>query len=76
MTPSTTRCCGELRALEAEHPELVTPDSPTQTPWCIKARPRRPFAAGAPTSRQMLSLDNAFTRDELVRVGRPGRRSS
>ena len=29
-TPNTTRLFRELQALEAEHPELVTPDSPTQ----------------------------------------------
>ena len=56
----------ELRALEAEHPELVTEDSPTQ----------RPGAAPIPTPfsevrhlRPMLSLDNAFSREELVAWG-------
>ncbi|GAC1455215.1 MAG: NAD-dependent DNA ligase LigA [Ktedonobacterales bacterium] len=51
----------ELRALEAEHPELVTPDSPTQrvsgTPTSLFAEVRH----GVP----MLSLANAHTPEEL-----------
>lgn len=51
----------ELKALEAEHPELVTPDSPTQR------------VGGAPLDKfdkvthrqQMLSLANAFSDEEL-----------
>ena len=51
----------ELKALEAEHPDLVTPDSPTQR------------VAGAPVDAfqpvehrvAMLSLDNATTPDDL-----------
>ena len=51
----------ELKALEAEHPELVTPDSPTQR------------VGGAPVSDlpnvrheiPLLSLDNAYNREEL-----------
>ena len=60
----------ELRAIEAEHPELVTADSPTQR------------VAGAPTTRfaparhlvPMMSLDNAMDLGELeawaARIGR------
>jgi DNA ligase (NAD+) len=51
----------ELRALEAEHPELQSPDSPTQR-----------VGAVAPTAfakhshrRPMLSLANAFSAEEL-----------
>ena len=51
----------ELERLEAEHPDLVTPDSPTQR------------VAGTPSERfvtvehlaPMLSLDNAYNEDEL-----------
>ncbi|HEU5012978.1 MAG TPA: NAD-dependent DNA ligase LigA [Roseiflexaceae bacterium] len=51
----------ELRALEAEHPELVTPDSPTQR---VGAPPSEKFAkVRHPVS--MLSLGNAFDEDDL-----------
>lgn len=55
------RLMRELQELESEHPELVTPDSPTQ----------RVGAAGDNTFAEvvhrlpMLSLDNAFSEDEL-----------
>jgi DNA ligase (NAD+) len=51
----------ELRALEREHPELVTPDSPTQR---VGGKPKEGFAKVA-HSRQMLSLDNAYNEEEL-----------
>lgn len=51
----------ELTDLEAAHPELVTPDSPTQR---IGAPPQKGFAPHT-HSRPMLSLDNAFTEEEL-----------
>jgi DNA ligase (NAD+) len=52
----------ELRALEAQHPELITPESPTQR------------VAGAPAAafpvvehrEPLLSLSNVFNRDELA----------
>jgi DNA ligase (NAD+) len=56
----------ELREIEAEFPELITPDSPTQL-------------VGAPVSSQfsevqhrvpMMSLDNAFSFDELLDWGK------
>jgi DNA ligase (NAD+) len=56
----------ELRDLEAEFPELITPDSPTQR-------------VGAPVSAQfteirhrvpMMSLDNAFSFEELLDWGK------
>src|SRR5689334_18061472 len=55
----------ELRALEAAHPELVTPDSPTQRPG------GRPAVTFAPVEHRepMLSLDNAFSQDELAAWG-------
>ena len=51
----------ELRALEAQHPELLTPDSPTQR---VGAAPVAAF--GAVKHRlAMLSLDNAFSDDDV-----------
>ncbi len=52
---------GELRALEAAHPELVTPDSPTQR---VGAPPAEGFRA-VTHPQPMLSLANAFDEDEL-----------
>ncbi len=51
----------ELKALEAEHPEFVTPDSPTQR---VGGKPREGFVK-TPHSRPMLSLDNAYNEAEL-----------
>jgi DNA ligase (NAD+) len=55
----------ELRALEEEFPELITPDSPTQR---VGGQPSELFA---PVRHRapMLSLDNAFNRDELEAWG-------
>jgi len=55
------RLMNELKALEAEHPELVTPDSPTQR---VGGKPREGFVK-VPHSTAMLSLDNAYNEDEL-----------
>src|SRR5690606_8559154 len=51
----------ELQALEAEHPELVTPDSPTQR---VGGRPAETFPTVTHRA-PMLSLDNAYSEDEL-----------
>src|SRR5437868_8960646 len=51
----------ELEALEAEHPELVTPDSPTQR---VGGRIVEGFAT-VEHKVPMLSLDNAYNEDEL-----------
>jgi len=51
----------ELKRLEAEHPELVTPDSPTQR---VGGKPREGFVK-ARHSSPMLSLDNAYSEEEL-----------
>jgi DNA ligase (NAD+) len=51
----------ELKALEAEHPELVTPDSPTQR---VGGKPKEGFPKVA-HSRPMLSLDNVTSEEEL-----------
>jgi len=51
----------ELRALESEHPELISPDSPTQR---VGAAPVAAF--GTVRHRvAMLSLDNAFDEPEV-----------
>jgi DNA ligase (NAD+) len=51
----------ELRELEAAHPELVTPDSPTQR---VGEKPTEGFATFAHRV-PMLSLDNTYNEDEL-----------
>ena len=51
----------ELKSLEADNPHLVTPDSPTQR---VGGRPAEGFQK-FPHSRPMLSLDNAYSADEL-----------
>ncbi|KIN15763.1 NAD-dependent DNA ligase LigA [Vreelandella titanicae] len=51
-----------LQQLEAEHPELVTPDSPTQR---VGAAPADGFPSVA-HAIPMLSLDNAFSRDDIL----------
>src|SRR5271157_4545004 len=55
------RLMNELKALEAEHPELITPDSPTQR---VGGKPREGFVK-VPHSSPMLSLDNTYSEDEL-----------
>lgn len=52
----------ELVALEAAHPALATPDSPTQRVGGAPAGGRFPEVRHA---RPMLSLSNAFSHDEL-----------
>jgi len=52
----------ELKELEVAHPQLVTPDSPTQRPGGALSATFAPVAHLV----RMLSLDNAFSRDELV----------
>src|ERR1051326_570157 len=56
----------ELKRLEEEHPELVTPDSPSRR---VGGEP----AKGFPTftfSKPMLSLENAYSETELLDWGR------
>jgi len=52
----------ELQTLEHEHPALLTPDSPTQR---IGAPPLKAFGEVRHKQR-MLSLDNAFSDEELA----------
>jgi DNA ligase (NAD+) len=51
----------ELKDLEADHPELVTADSPTQR---VGGKPREGFVK-VPHSSPMLSLDNTYNEEEL-----------
>jgi DNA ligase (NAD+) len=51
----------ELKDLEAEHPDLITPDSPTQR---VGGKPREGFVKVAHSS-PMLSLDNTYNEEEL-----------
>src|SRR5581483_1084499 len=56
----------ELRALEGQYPDLVTPDSPTQR---VSGEPVAGF--GVVTHKvPMLSLDNAFTDGDVLAFDR------
>lgn len=52
----------ELKRIEAAHPELLTADSPTQR---VGGKPAEGFQK-ANHSRPMLSLDNAYSTEELA----------
>ena len=56
----------ELQALEQTHPDLITPDSPTQR---VGASPRAEFAQ-VTHALPMLSLSNAFSDQEIVEFDR------
>ncbi|MEI8304915.1 MAG: NAD-dependent DNA ligase LigA [Burkholderiales bacterium] len=56
------QCLRELQALEAAHPDLITPDSPTQR---VGAAPAAGFAT-VPHAVPMLSLSNAFDDEEVL----------
>jgi DNA ligase (NAD+) len=60
------RLMGELKALEAESPDLITPDSPTQR---VGSTPVSELAEVVHTT-PMLSLDNAFTEEDLIAFDR------
>src|SRR5215469_8627031 len=51
----------ELKQLETEHPELVTPDSPTQR---VGGAPRKGFETRR-HSPPMMSLDNTYSTEDL-----------
>jgi DNA ligase (NAD+) len=51
----------KLIELEAAHPDLITPDSPTQRPGTARASTFAPVEHLVP----MLSIDNAFSREDL-----------
>src|SRR6476646_403152 len=51
----------QLKEIEAEHPKLITPDSPTQR---VGGKPREGFVKVRHSS-PMLSLDNTYNEEEL-----------
>ena len=55
------RLMSRLKELEKAHPELITPDSPSQR---VGGTPREGFQT-VRHARAMLSLDNAYSYDEL-----------
>jgi DNA ligase (NAD+) len=55
------RLYDELKQLEAKHPELITPDSPTQRVGGEPIEGFRPVRHSEP----MLSIDNTYSADEL-----------
>ncbi len=55
------RLMQQLKDLEAEHPSLLTPDSPTQR---VGGKPREGFVKVRHSS-PMLSLDNTYNEEEL-----------
>ena len=63
------RLMQELKKLETTHPELVTPDSPTQR---VGAAPLKEFGE-VRHAVPMLSLDNAFTDDDVTSFDRRAR---
>ena len=60
------RLMRELKALEEQYPDLITPDSPTQR---VGATPVGELEEVVHTT-PMLSLDNAFTEEDLVAIDR------
>jgi DNA ligase (NAD+) len=60
------RLINELKELESKHPELASPDSPTQR---VGGKPAEGFAAVQHAS-PMLSLDNAYSETELLDLAR------
>ncbi|HEY2380280.1 MAG TPA: NAD-dependent DNA ligase LigA [Terriglobia bacterium] len=56
----------ELKQLEEQHPELITSDSPTQR---VGGEPAKEFPSYT-FSRPMLSLENAYSEEELEEWGR------
>ncbi len=60
------RLMRDLRALEAAHPELITPDSPTQR---VAGTPSATFGEVV-HQVPMLSLDNAFTEEDVAAFDR------
>src|SRR5262245_53855897 len=56
----------ELKKLEEQHPDLITPDSPTQR---VGGEPAKEFPTYS-FSRPMLSLENAYSEEELQDWGR------
>jgi len=61
------RLIRELESLESEFPELITPDSPTQR---VGGTPVADLFAPVRHRAQMMSLDNAFSWEELEAWGK------
>ena len=61
LTKNTTSSLSELKNLEEQHPQLITPDSPTQR---VSGRPIEGFAQ-VKHAIAMLSIDNTYSADEL-----------
>src|ERR1700686_5048963 len=66
------RLMNRLKDLEAAHPQLITPDSPTVR---VGATPREGFQT-VQHARPMLSLDNAFSYETLADFDRRVRQGS
>ena len=60
--PEYDKLYHELKALEAEHPELITPDSPTQRAGSDLSEDFPKIRHPAP----ILSLSNAFSEEDLI----------
>src|SRR5712664_3057075 len=60
------RMMAELQKLESEHPELVTPDSPTQR---VGGAPRKGFETRRHSPARM-SLDNTYSMEEIEEFDR------
>lgn len=60
------RLLNELKQIEADNPDLITPDSPTQR---VGATPVSELQEAVHTT-PMLSLDNAFTEEDLINFDR------
>src|SRR4051812_21849312 len=56
----------ELKAIELDHPELITPGSPTQVVRGVASATFAPVEHRVP----MMSLDNAFSLDDLLAWGK------
>jgi DNA ligase (NAD+) len=56
----------ELKALEAQYPDLITPDSPTQRVGATPVSELQEVVHAKP----MLSLDNAFAEDDVIAFDR------
>ena len=52
---------GQLKELESQHPELITPDSPTQRVGGKQESSFKPVAHSIP----MLSLENVYSKEEF-----------
>src|SRR6185295_14693583 len=60
------RLMQELKAIEAANPDLITPDSPTQRVGAMPVSELNEVVHTTP----MLSLDNAFTDEDLIAFDR------